>query len=115
MVGPEADVPSLAEVADGLDPAEDLLDACAHTLADGVADVPRRPAVDVRASLLGDILRDVWQDVALAAVLDATSIWRSSTKPLRFSMSACAEYESFASFPLPVRASLALGSVVELT
>jgi hypothetical protein len=70
LVGSEADEASLAEVADGLDPAEDLLDSLAHALANGVADVPGRPLVDVRVSPLGDVLRDVRRDDALATVLD---------------------------------------------
>src|SRR5205809_980855 len=51
-----ATMTELAKSADGLHPPEDLFDAFAHALTDGVAGVPRRPAVE-RAALL--LERDV--------------------------------------------------------
>jgi hypothetical protein len=50
LVGAQADVTSLAEVANRFDPAEGLLDTFAQAPANGVADVGGRALVDVRAS-----------------------------------------------------------------
>src|SRR5213594_4645433 len=53
-----APVPRLAHQADGLEPAEDLLDALAAALAHAVAGMPRGATVD-RAGPIGRVLRHV--------------------------------------------------------
>src|SRR4051812_47442843 len=63
-------IPRLPEVADGLAPVDDLLDALVTALADGVARLPGGTAVDGRSTLLVDVLRDVGFDVAFAAAFD---------------------------------------------
>src|ERR1700681_369869 len=60
-------MPELAESTDGLHPAEDFFDAFAHTLADGVARVPRGPSVQ-RATLLRE--RDVRRDLEVPQRVD---------------------------------------------
>src|SRR4030095_11128472 len=59
-----------AEVGDGFDPAEDLLDPLADPLADGVAGVTSGAAVDRRSTARVLILGDVRRDVSGAALLD---------------------------------------------
>ena len=51
-----APMPQLSQAAHGFHPAEDLLDQFAFLLADGIARVTRRAAVDLTAF---DLLRDV--------------------------------------------------------
>src|SRR5262245_42805567 len=55
------------EAADGLHPAEDLLDPGPDALTHGVAGVAGRPAVD-RAGAVGRVLRDVRGDLPPAHV-----------------------------------------------
>jgi hypothetical protein len=46
LIGTDADVSRLSEATDGLQPTEDLLDAFADTLADSVARLGCRAAVE---------------------------------------------------------------------
>src|SRR5579863_6342277 len=66
LVAMEPLEPGLAEVADRLHPAEDLLDPLSEPLADRIARVPSRARVDGRVPLLPC---DVGRDVARAATL----------------------------------------------
>ena len=63
-------VASAPEVRDRLRPAEDLLDALPETLADGVAGMSSRAAVDAGAAMLGDVLSDVGGDVHVSTSSD---------------------------------------------
>src|SRR6266850_5693399 len=56
-------MPELAQTADGLQPAKDLLDQFPFLLADRVAGMPRGPLVDRAA---GNLLRDVRRDAERA-------------------------------------------------
>ena len=62
--------PRSSEVADGLHPAEDLLDPLADSLADGVAGVAASSGRRWRPRRRAGVLRDVRRDAALAAVRD---------------------------------------------
>ena len=70
LVHREPAVARLAVVADGLEPADDLLDALADALADLVPGVARRPLVDLGPAILGVLLRDVRRNVACAKLGD---------------------------------------------
>jgi len=70
LIGTEPDVARLPKAADRLDPAEDLLDALPYALTDGVSRRTRRPSVDYRSTMLGDVLGDVRRDVPCAALGD---------------------------------------------
>jgi hypothetical protein len=59
LIPGEHAVSRLAEVADGLEPAEDLLDTFSDALAELVSGVACGPLVDLRAAVPGDLLRDV--------------------------------------------------------
>jgi len=61
-----------AKAADGLHPAEDLLDPLSYLQTDGVAGMSRGSRVERRAAS-GGVLRDVWRDVAIATGLHEVS------------------------------------------
>jgi hypothetical protein len=69
LVGPEADVASLAEVAEGLDPAEDFLGALTDALAMGVADVPGAIARIVGRRLVVHVLQTATSNPGQTAVI----------------------------------------------
>ena len=75
-----------AEVRDGFCPAEDLLDAFADPLADAVARMPRRSAVDRRAAPLGDVLCNVGRHATPDAFLDKVVgvVFRPGSAPERW-------------------------------
>ena len=60
----------LAQAADGLHPAEALLDQLALPLTDGVAGMARRAAIDRAAAGARRVLRDMRRDVHRAQLGD---------------------------------------------
>src|SRR5262252_691047 len=61
-----------SKAADGLHPAEDLLDTLSYLQTDGITGMPRRSFVDRRAASRG-VLREVRRDVAIATRLHEVS------------------------------------------
>src|SRR5258707_5543800 len=59
-----------AEAADGLHPSEDLFNALAKPLADGVARVTRRACIDRRTTTPSRVAGHVRGDVHRAAIID---------------------------------------------
>lgn len=66
----DASIQCLPDATDRLAPAEVLLDALAHRLADGVAAVTRGSSVDGAAAVTRVVGRHVRRDVPLAARVD---------------------------------------------
>src|SRR5215470_11121624 len=67
-----------------LEPAEDLFDAFARTLAEGVAGMPRRARIDRAATLggvLGQVRRDAERAQRIAPAASTTAASRSALAP----------------------------------